>query len=318
MGVVKKILVIPSIREACIKDFLKVWEVAGDWDEIVVVEDNPVKTFDIDVDLHVAWDDIDATLKDDSWIISRHDSAIRSFGFLMAYRMGADYILTLDDDCYPHGTNKIFSSHIERITSSLRWTTSVPGMRTRGLPYKNLGKLNGVVANMGLWSKIPDLDAIQSLMDIELTKGEYLPPVGNNIIPQGQFFPLCGMNFSFHRDVAPLSYFPLMGEGSPYCRFDDIWFGIIFKKIIDHLGYHVSVGEPFVEHQRSSNVFVNLVKEAPGVAANEHFWETIDEVKISENTPKYCMIQLGDSLQQSQDKYISKIGRAIKLWANLF
>jgi len=41
-----------------------------------------------------------------------------------------------------------------------------------------------------------------------------------------------------------------MGEGQPYRRFDDIWFGVIAKRICDHLGWSIAVGDPHVHHGR--------------------------------------------------------------------
>jgi reversibly glycosylated polypeptide / UDP-arabinopyranose mutase len=121
-----------------------------------------------------------------------------------------------------------------------------------------------------------------------------------------------------------LAYFPLMGQDQPYSRFDDIWFGIIFKKIIDHLGWNVSVGEPFVSHQKASNVFTNLKKEAPGIETNEIFWEFIDSIKLGDTkTPIDCMIEIGSSLETGMHRsdlseYMSKLGKAILAWTSLF
>jgi reversibly glycosylated polypeptide/UDP-arabinopyranose mutase len=318
---VRKVLVIPSCREPCLRAFLSAWDgPEGDWDEIVLVEDNPTRTFQLPASSkpihHYAWEEIEQILGDDSWIISRRDSAIRSFGFLMAWRLGATHILTLDDDCFPHAeTGPICAGHIEAMECSTRWIPSVPGMRTRGLPYRNLGKLPNVVASMGYWSRIPDLDAIQSLNDLDFaTNGRFQP----RLVPSGQFFPLCGMNFCFRAEVVPLLWFPLMGEGSPFRRFDDIWAGLVLKRVADHLGMAVSVGEPFVEHQRASDVMANLVKEAPGVAFNEHLWERVLAVPLSAATPVGCVLELGRGLQGEDNEYVSRMGEALRVWAGLF
>jgi reversibly glycosylated polypeptide/UDP-arabinopyranose mutase len=317
MGKGKHILVIPSIREDRFNDFMQAWEKTGDWDEVILIEDNPYKSFVINLNHHYSWKEIEESLGDNSWVISRKDSAIRSFGFLVAQKLGAEYVLTLDDDCYPHDDRPIFQTHIEKMKFS-KWTESVPFMRTRGLPYKNLGTLVNIVANVGLWSKIPDLDSIQSLNDLDFaTNGNFQPPLGNRIIPTGQYFPDCGMNYCFRADVIPLSYFPLMGEDSPYCRFDDIWHGVIFKKIIDHLGWYVSVGEPFIAHQRASDVMVNLIKEAPGIRANETFWEKIDGTRLISQTPKDCMREIGETIKYDSDNYVAKLGTAIQVWVEL-
>ncbi len=313
----KKFLVVPSIRETGIREFLRAWQVAGDWDEVVVIEDNPHKTFDLPAGVHhFAWDDINRHLGAGTWIISRRDSAIRSFGFLVAYQMGADFILTLDDDCFPSDHSPICEAHHSAMQSIPRWVPSVPGMRTRGLPYRNLGSLQGVVANMGLWSGIADLDSVQTLAG--WTNEDYEPPAGSRIIPAGQYFPLCGMNFAFLRDIAPLCYFPLMGDGQPYRRFDDIWCGVIFKRILDHLGLYVSVGDPAIEHRRASDAMANLVKEAPGIARNETFWETVDRAPLTASTPTDCMSEMGTHLESDADPYVSRLGVAIQTWANLF
>jgi reversibly glycosylated polypeptide / UDP-arabinopyranose mutase len=324
----KKILVVPSIREDCFYKFIRAWDSLGDWDELILVEDNPTRTFDMSdayaAITHYSWKEIQENRGENSWIFSKRDSAIRCYGFYMAYHSGADYILTLDDDCYPceDDSEPIFDSHIRIMKSFDKWRSSYLSMRTRGLPYKNKGKLESVVANMGLWTGYPDLDAPSSLIDPDdlIRNGDFFPGQGSMLVPYGQYFPLCGMNFCFKREVAPLAYFPLMGQDQPYSRFDDIWFGIIFKKIIDHLGLSVSVGEPFVEHKRASNVFTNLKKEAPGIEANEEMWMHVDSCKLSLDNPKDCIMEMGCYLEQimNLNGYISKIGKAIQIWANLF
>jgi len=119
-------------------------------------------------------------------------------------------------------------------------------------------------------------------------------------------------------EVTPLTYFALMGENSPYRRFDDIWFGVIFKKICDHLGLLISCGRPFVRHSRASDPLVNLVKEAPGVGFNETFWEKVDGIVLKAPSPAECMLEVGEGLQRLPDPYMAKLGKAIGVWAGLF
>jgi hypothetical protein len=314
------ILVVPSIRENSIRSFLKAWENNSDWDEIIIVEDNETRTFDIEsvgvgVKNHYSWKEIEETLGSNAWIISKKDSAIRSFGFLMAYLKGADFIFSLDDDCYPVQPN-FCQQHIKNMNTTAKWTESVIGMRTRGLPYKNLGKLDNIVLNMGLWEGVPDLDSIQSLSFPPVN--DFKPDQPNRIMPVGQYFPLCGMNFGFKRQIAVLSYFAPMGMNSPYHRFDDIWFGIILKKICDHCNFLISCGEPNICHIRASDPFVNLKKEAPGIFANEEFWEVIDNMTFAYLEPKLCLLQVSDFLKENSDPYLQKYGEALKIWASLF
>lgn len=316
----KTALVIPSNREDRLVEFLQNWENSTiDWDLKIIVEDNQLKTFDLDQylldqDIHVSWEEINKDLGDNSWIISKKDSAIRCYGFFLAWKKGATHIFTLDDDCRPIDSNYI-TKHIENIVSTPKWIESIPGQRTRGFPYFNKGISKKVVMSVGLWTGIPDYDAIQTLSNA--------PPISNlpesRIMPHGQYFPLCGMNCCFVREILPLCYFPLQGEGCPYRRFDDIWFGIIAKKICDHLHLQISVGKPYINHLRASDPMVNLVKESPGIAFNEKFWEIIDSIKLIGQNPIDCMNEVGKFLFESgESDYVVKLGKAIQIWSQLF
>jgi reversibly glycosylated polypeptide/UDP-arabinopyranose mutase len=307
-------LVVPTIRLASIKNFLDLWNPIKDWDITIVVEDNPEKTFDIDVNCHFSWKDIDNDLLEDSWIISRRDSSIRSYGFYKAYQMGADYIFTLDDDCLPLKNQKFCQEHVDNLEKTSKWCESVLGFRTRGIPYKNLGLLENVVFSMGLWEGVPDFDAVHMLADcvgpLRLTE--------TRVMPRGQYFPFCGMNFAFKREVTPMCLFALMGQGSPFGRFDDIWFGVICKKICDHLNYFITCGKPYIYHSKASDAFNNLIKEAPGIKFNENFWQIIDDIVLIGTTSVDCMKEIGDALEKQDEEYLKKFGKAIQIWVNLF
>jgi reversibly glycosylated polypeptide/UDP-arabinopyranose mutase len=328
-------LVIPSNRPERLADFFKSWGDRGGWDSIIVIQDKP-KVSDSDFvvtdgheGLQFAWDAIDATMKDKAWIFSRRDAAIRAYGFYQAWACGADYVLTLDDDCYPKNTKDIFlktlfDRHIAAMNEHKRWTGSCP-FRTRGIPYRNEGSLETVKASMGLWSGVPDFDAIQSLNPTTFVWGNATGGWINEprLIPHGQYFPLCDMNMCVKREAIPCFYRPLMGEGYPYRRFDDIWCGIIAKKVFDHLGWHFSVGGCIVNHERASDPFVNLIKEAPGIQANETFWQIVDGCCLTgASTADQAMHLIGCGLQKfgHDDKweYLDKLGQAIQVWASLF
>lgn len=309
-------LVVPSIRENSLREFLDAWKDLKL--ELFVVEDNPTKQFKLSYcQNHYSWKEIHELLGDNSWIISKRDSAIRTFGFLMAYQSGAEYIYTLDDDCYPTGPVDYFTKeHQAALHENSCWTESYRGKRTRGIPYRNKGKLKNVVLNMGLWYGHPDLDSVQTLNgDAETWIHENHP---TSVVPSGQYFPMCGMNMCFKREVAPLMYFPLMGEGYVYRRFDDIWCGIIMKKICDHLGLLVTCGPPYILHQKASDPFVNLIKEAHGISTNERFWEVIDDIRLTGKNCVECMIEIGQNLRKQEYEYFVTLGKAIEIWAYLF
>jgi len=311
-------LVVPCHKNELIKDFLDAWESYKFWDQLIVVEDYPFKTFDcLPVDtLHYSHQEIDIDLGGDNWIISRRDSAIRSYGFIKAYQLGSEIIVTLDSDCYP---DKEYLNFIDWYKNNLfntkSWESSIIGMRVRGLPYHNFGNLP-VMLSIGLWTNIPDLDGI-----CQLSQGipdNFRPPPHTRILPNKQYIPICGMNLAFRREFAPLSYFGLQGQQQPFSRFDDIWFGVIAKKICDHLGWSISVGEPFIKHNRASDPFINLIKEAPGIKFHDNFWEYIDSAILTKTTAVECMKEIGNHLYNSDNLYVKKLGMAYCLWSNLF
>ena len=312
-----KFLVIPSIREHLLLNFFESWQEFGDWDAAVVVEDNPTKTFKIKESTfpihHVSHKEIKQILKKDAWIISKKDSACRTFGFLLAKQLGAEWILSLDDDTRPYQNKYICEEHLKTINSFTVCTPSA-GVRTRGLPYLNLGKVE-VVCNMGLWTKNGDWDAVQSLSCPELAN-YFTPNIKSFLAHPCQRYPFCGMNIFFNTKIVPAMYFPLMGQNILYSRYDDIWCGWLFQKVLEHLKLCWSIGEPFIEHSRASNMFQNLVKEAPGYKLNEQLWEIINEVNLNKNSLPECVEELGIALESNSDSYISKFGTAVQVYSS--
>lgn len=295
---------------------------------MVIVEDGPEITIDVAAaraagdgcDVAVfSWKEIAEALPNPS-IISRKDSAIRAFGFWEAWRRGADVIFTLDDDCYPSGDDFI-QDHLDNLERTPVWHSTVPGLRVRGLPYRNLGVLGDVCVSHGLWAGNPDLDAIQTLANAVGPAGaEFVLRAPTRVLPSEQYFPISGMNLAFRRKVACLMYFPPMGLNSPYRRFDDIWCGLVMQRICRHLGLRIVCGRPLVEHRRASDPWVNLEKESPGLRANERMWELVDAVELSERTPLACMREMGAGLGRNGDgdAYVKGWGDAILEWCELF
>ena len=116
---------------------------------------------------------------------------------------------------------------------------------------------------------------------------------------QAQLFPFCGMNFAFRAQALPALYFPPMGEGSPFARFDDIWAGLVLQKALPAAGLLVTTGEPFVRHVRASDPFRNLVREAPGVEANELVWRLLRDAQVPAGDLAGAVAWLADYLRRS-------------------
>ena len=323
----KVYLVIPTIRNL---QFLKDWTDSFSKCHLIIVEDRPGpkvkhKRLNVASVRHFTWKDIDKDLKDNSWIISRKNAGIRCYGFYKAYQAGADVIMTIDDDAYP-AEEDFVEKHLKNLSfkKAEGWFPVYPDpewMYTRGFPYTNRDKLPIMVSH-GLWSGALDLDAqVETKLTKTLNKDPY-PPM-RQVIPSGYFYPMSSMNLAFKSEVTPLMFFPMMGidpQGNKwgYERFDDIWAGIFSKKIMDHLGMGVVNGSPFVEHRKASRTSVNLEKESSGMKANEILWKRVDEVKLTNDNPKDCYIELAEKVKFSEGRYFQKLKEAMIIWANLF
>jgi reversibly glycosylated polypeptide/UDP-arabinopyranose mutase len=308
-------LVLATNRKDAASIFLKAWSKELTEVRVIVVHDSDEK-----VDRWYSWHDLDTVPKKQGHIFSRQDSAIKSYGFLQAYRAGAQMIVCLDDDCMPAvpgGPNYLMREHRNNLFSTPRWCSSIKDERLRGIPYKNLG-LAEVGVSMGLWYGTPDLDAPHMLTAPRVSDYGDILNLGTRVMPSSQYFPFCGMNFAFKRELTPLMYFPKMGLNSPYGRFDDIWCGIILQKVCRHLGIGITVGSPMIHHSRASNPFNCLVKEAPGIRDNESLWEMIDGIPLLHSTVHGCVRDIaGEFVKTQHTQYVQDWGHNLYTWLEL-
>jgi len=156
---------------------------------------------------------------------------------------------------------------------------------------------------------------------------------------------MCGMNVAWKAEYTVLMYHLLMGqwfkrgimgeqldvekfsnqlEMLPFDRFGDIWCGIFMKKCVDILGKNVSTGMPYVRHERASNPFANLKKEAQGLEVNEKLWQYVDKFVGSGTMNAVDLYhELGQYISAYDDfaqhaEYFRRLGGAMKTWASLF
>lgn len=327
-------VVVPTIREESIRRWLREWAEQLESTTVYVVEDNPEPTINLATDhrpthlQYACWADIDRDLgKTASWIIPRRTSAIKSYGFLKAYQAGADIIWTLDDDCYPEPGVDYLSQIRAALYSGVRqdtwWNTLEPfgtPLAPRGYPYGIRDQYRPVKVHHGLWSNIPDLDARTQKANPEFRLGSIK---GWRAVPTGAMFPMCGMNLAWRREMTPAMYFMLQGQGEPFDRFDDMWAGLMVKRILDHLGWVVTSGGPSIHHAKASDPDVNEQKEAPGIEAHEKLWPLIASARLDSSTPKGCYLELanvvaGASRRIAPGSYWTRLASAMRRWALLF
>ena len=323
----KVFLVIPTIRNLV---FLKEWKDEFANCHLIVVEDNKEKTINpknlrFASITHYCHSNIEEDFGKNSWIFSRKNAGIRCYGFWKAFRMKADVIITLDDDCYPIEKNFV-KQHLANLNfkSTKNWFPTYPHplwMYTRGFPYSVRNKLPAMISH-GLWSGALDLDAKTEVKLKKLLNEKPYPSL-RQIIPFGYFYPMCSMNFAFKKEITPLMYFPMMGSDNKgkkwsYNRYDDIWAGIFSKKIMDHLQMSVINGSPFIEHRKASKPSRNLKEESQGMKINESLWNNVNNVELTNNNPKDCYIELSQKINFPKNKYFEKLRQAMIIWANLF
>jgi hypothetical protein len=287
--------------------------------EVIVVQDVGAKPIAPREATIVDHDDIAADLGDAAWIIPSQTSACRSYGYYLAWKRKPDIILTLDTDCYPDGSRwlKGHAANLRR-SVTLDWVNSAPGIPYRGFPYQIRDRAP-VYLSHGLWSGVPDLDAATWLHypDMRLE-----PAVTTQTIPRHSYFPMCGMNLAWRADLTPAMYFGLFGPTYGFDQYDDIWAGVLVKRVLDHLGLAAVSGYPSVEHRKQSNVYTNLVKQAPGLAMNEHFWRAVHAVPLTETTIAGAYRQLieglPDVITDEPPGYTLKFKLAALAWVSLF
>jgi Reversibly glycosylated polypeptide len=337
----KIVVVVASNREKHLQEFLTAWA-PHPWQEMIILEDGPKRSFDLGHSYplsvhHLSWSEMAA----DEEVLtptpfSQCDAGIKLYGFWVALRLRTDIIISLDDDCHPFGPSDHFvTHHIAALSPRARWVPSVDGSPTRGVPYFNLGTIPGAVANMGLWRGCADHDAPQRLALHRLGYADhaFAPALGNRLMHPDHYWPFCGMNIAFRREIAPLMYMPKMGDGSPYGRFDDIWCGIILQRCCRHLGLSLSLGEPHIRHLRASDPLSNLEKEAPGIRANELFWKAVETTPLStarHATPLSCAESVATHLTEVGQRdleiannetfaaYLAEEGTRMQSWCKMF
>ncbi len=265
-------VIVPTIREDRIQSFKEAWAdqfrkhevnlfVVHDGD-FVYVEHGDSRSYASEI----------MGKKYDHLIFNKSD-VCRNLGFAAAKKfLDPDIYISLDDDVLPEGDT--IGNHVRALSKQAmvkRWSSTIRGLRVRGMPYENTIEEHPVMLSHGLWKGVPDLDAPSQLLNgipdyyqIEELETEY-----------GEYFPFCAMNFAFNKEALPYVYqAPMNTHGLD--RFGDIWCGIYLKREFDRLGWVVRNGYAVVNHNRASNVYANLEKEAKGIRLNEFVWKETD------------------------------------------
>ena len=260
-------------------------------------------------------DNLRNTAKEIQDVFYNCTDAIRNYGFYVAKKhLDPDIYISLDDDVSPLPGSDPIQEHIDafRETYTLDWVNTHSYWRMRGLPYK-LKEYYPLLSH-GVWRGVPDFDAITQLQYPNIRDLSF--PL--NSIPKHTFFPVCAMNMAFRKELLPWAYQAPMGirtleeTGRLYDRFADIWAGVTMKFAIDNFFDNACAvtGYSVIYHERASDVFVNLRKEAAGMELNETMADRIGHF-------------LGDiaissvNASESDLKYITNYQKRLKEWQTL-
>ena len=200
--------------------------------------------------------------------LTNFNGGIRNLGFayVAKYLPDVEVIITLDDDEVPIGDT--IQDHLDALSRRVpvSWMSTAVDEYMRGFPYGVRDEAE-VVLSHGVWEGVADWDAAT-----QLVKGSHRPvDFYRGPIPKGIYYPMCAMNIAFKRCLLPWIFQAPWALGVN--RYDDIAAGIVSKREIDKQGWAVVSGYARVYHERASNVFTNMINEAPGLPVNEDFWQ---------------------------------------------
>jgi len=266
-------------------------------------------------------------------LIPEASHAQTSFGLLYLWANDFDYGFFIDDDTLPHSDFDFFGTHfdnlayegeIESVRSDERWVNVLyqnvddHDLYPRGYPYSAMDEdrrvgtteVDDVVASQGLWTNVPDLDAVRILMDGDLqgqaqTRTSAEDYEGNFVAERGNYLTVCSMNLAFRREVVPVFYqLPMDDNRWDVGRFDDIWSGLFLKRACDALDKRIVNGYPLCEHNKAPrSTFGDLNNEVPGLELNEHVWEIVDDVGDDADTYAGVFRAMAEALAEGDFDY---------------
>lgn len=202
-------------------------------------------------------------------------SACRNFGHWIAYKQGYDIIIGLDSDC--NVPPDFVAKHLENLMSiGYRWENPIKntGWYPRGFPY--FERQGRIIVNMGVWSNELDVNGMDRVKAGDPPKD---PMIKDQDIAHGMI-PLCGMNFACWVDAIPgFLFLPNFDDGEEkFRRYDDIWGGYIFQKLMKKKKELLSYGNPVVFHDTIVDAQADAELETAGIRWEEFFYSIVDNI----------------------------------------
>ena len=205
----------------------------------------------------------------------------RNIGYLMAWRDGADIMISVDDDNLPgqqwlgehavvrepRGRHLVMGSPDNWWNPCTLLDSFSPRIWPRGFPYwprildwtetriRDFQECE-VAINAGLWNGDPDVDAITRLA----LRPTVAASGGSAVLAADNWAPVNSQNTAVRRDVIPAYYFFRSG------RFGDIYQGYLAQACAKAAGHAVRFGTPVVTHARNDHDLLrDLQLELPDI-----------------------------------------------------
>ena len=246
-----------------------------------------------------------------------HSSACRNFGHWIAYMGGFDIIIGLDSDCIV--PPDFVSKHLEALMSNsygwenpIKYTNWFP----RGFPYHE--RMRRTILNIGLWEHELDVNGIDRVRGGKPPRN----PMNEKQEIAHAMIPLCGMNFAMWTYALPAFLFiPNFDDGSEkFRRYDDIWGGYIFQKLMQKNKDMITFGSPVVYHDTIIDAESDAMLEEAGLKWEETFYNTIDLMCDNVDAKTYDrmfkdFVRNEEIIKQTPFKHLVP---AFKWWIKLF
>lgn len=244
-------------------------------------------------------------------------SACRNFGHWIAYKQGFDIIIGLDSDCVV--PPDFISKHLEALMSnSYGWENPIKNTNwfPRGFPYHE--RMRKTILNIGLWENELDVNGIDRVRGGQPPKS---PMNEKQEIAHGMI-PLCGMNFAMWAYAVPAFLFlPNFDDGDEkFRRYDDIWGGYIFQKLMQLNKDMITFGNPVVFHDTIVEPQADADLETAGINWEETFYHCIDAMCSDIDSAAYPTMfrQFANASLILKDTPFKTLITSLNMWVKMF
>lgn len=259
----------------------------------------------------------------------------RNLGYLVAYRRGADVIVSMDDDNFLHEPDHLAGHALVGETARVRCVASDDGFWNpcsllraepprrfyhRGFPVSRRWsgaaerwsvREGRVAVNAGLWLGDPDVDTVTRLEEpfqVSALAGDGEPVT----LDRGTLSPFNSQNTAAIRDLLPFLYLVVAGaslrghrSGFENFRYDDIWMSYFAKPALDRMGDLVTFGRPLVVQRRNPHdLLTDLDRELVPMMLTERLVAILRGIELT----SACYLDLYRELVEALRAGVSREG----------